>query len=443
MQAKVLVIDDNPDVAQALKVLLTLNGMSAQHAPSPCGGLAALEKEHYDLVIQDMNFSKDMTSGEEGIELFQQIRDLKPDLPVILITAWTSLETAVQLVKSGASDYMAKPWDDEKLVTTIRNLLELNELQQQQIQHATARQQQGQALAQQFDLCGIRYRSDAMSQLLQMTTQVAKSDVAVLITGPNGAGKEKIAEIVQANSPVKDGPFVKVNIGALPPELMSAELFGAEPGAYTGSNQRRFGRFEQADKGTLFLDEIGNLSMDGQAKLLRVLETGEFQRLGGNNTIKVNVRIISATNTDLPAAIAKGQFREDLYYRLNVIELNLPPLNKRKADIIPLADLFLETGKSLSEAAIATLKQHDWPGNVRELKNVMQRAQLLSPGSVIEAANLGLPVAQLEAEPPMELSAADIEAAIRDTGGVISEAAKLLGLSRSALYRRMKKFGLE
>lgn len=446
MKARVLVIDDNADVAKAIGVLLHLNNIDTHHAASPKEGLEALNSGHYDLVIQDMNFSKNQTSGEEGIQLFQQIRDTFADLPIILITAWTSLETAVQLVKSGASDYLSKPWDDDKLLVTINNLLELAQLQQAQKQDALERIRQRDILSEHFDLCGIRYQSEAMAQLLRMTTQVANSDVAVLITGPNGAGKEKIAEIVQANSPCKDGPFVKVNVGALTPELMAAELFGAEAGSYTGITQRRQGRFELAHGGTLFLDEIGNLSMDGQIKLLRVLETGEFQRIGGNEDIKVKVRIISATNTDLSAAIAAGTFREDLYYRLNVIELSLPPLHKRKADILPLAELFLAGKASLSEEASMALKQYHWPGNVRELKNVMQRAALLCQNQLIQVADLGLELPQLlksEAAKDDEINANDIRRAIDEAGGVISDAARLLGLGRSALYRRMKKFGID
>lgn len=443
MAAKILVIDDNQDIASALRVLLTINGMSCEYAPSPEAGLQVLAGGGIDLVIQDMNFTQDMTSGVEGIELFQQIRERYPDLPIILITAWTSLETAVQLVKSGASDYLSKPWDDDKLIVTINNLLELAEVQQQHHHRAIETWQQKDALAKKFDLCGIRYQSEPMRQLLQMTTQVANSDISVLITGPNGAGKEKIAEILQANSAVKDGAFIKVNVGALSPELMAAELFGAEAGAYTGITQRRQGRFELANNGTLFLDEIGNLSMDGQAKLLRVLETGEFERVGGSETLKVNVRVISATNTDIPAAISKGDFREDLYYRLNVIELNLPPLKQRKADILPLANLFLQQGCQISEQAVQVLKLYEWPGNVRELKNVMQRAQLLCGYQTIEPQHLGLNVEIPQTLDVIEVTGETIKEAIEEAGGVISDAAKALGLSRSALYRRMKKFGID
>ena len=443
MNASILVIDDNPDIAHALKVLFTLNDIHCDHRLTPEDGLQALSENHYDLVIQDMNFTQDTTSGEEGIALFNKIREQFDDLPIILMTAWTHLETAVDLVKSGASDYIGKPWDDDKLIVTINNLLELNELQQAQRKSAVKHIRQRQALDDKYDLCGLRYQSEAMLNLLKITTQVAHANVSVLITGPNGAGKEKIAEIVQANSSCKDGPFIKVNVGALSQELMAAELFGAEAGSYTGITKRRIGRFELANNGTLFLDEIGNLSLDGQAKLLRVLETGEFERIGGSETLKVNVRIISATNADIKSAIAKGDFREDLYYRLNVIELPLQPLNKRKADILPLAEFFLGSEFQLTEQASQVLKHYTWPGNIRELKNVMQRASLLASDQVIDENTLGLEVElpdTIGTPSNDEVTAQDIKLAISNSGGVISEAAKLLGLSRSALYRRMKKF---
>jgi DNA-binding NtrC family response regulator len=443
MKARILVIDDNPDIAHALKILFMINNIDCEHQLTPELGLVALSEHHYDLVIQDMNFTKDTTSGEEGIELFNDIRQRFDDLPIILMTAWTHLETAVELVKSGASDYLGKPWDDDKLIITVNNLLELGELQQAQRSSAIKHNKKRQTLADKYDLCGLRFQSDAMFDLLQITTQIAHADVSVFITGPNGAGKEKIAEIVQANSSCKEGPFIKVNVGALSQDLMAAELFGAEAGSYTGITKRRIGRFELADNGTLFLDEIGNLSLDGQAKLLRVLETGEFERIGGSETLKVKVRIISATNADIKSAIAKGDFREDLYYRLNVIELPLKSLNQRKSDILPLAEFFLGNEFILTETASQILKHYAWPGNIRELKNVMQRASLLSKDKLIDSDVLGLNVELPQAllsTSNEDVTENDIKNAINNASGVISEAAKQLGLSRSALYRRMKKF---
>jgi len=393
-----------------------------------------------------MNFSADTTSGEEGAALFRAIRERHADLPIILLTAWTHLETAVELVKAGAADYLAKPWDDHKLLAAVENLLELSEATQEVARFRDERRRRRRALEQQYDLCGLVFASPATLRVIELACQVARADVPVLITGPNGAGKERIAAIIQANSAVKAGPFVTVNCGALPSELIEAELFGAEPGAYTGASPRaREGRFELADGGTLFLDEIGNLPLAGQAKLLRVLESGQFERLGASRTRQVKVRVISATNADLSAMIREGRFREDLYYRLNVIELRLPPLAERSEDIVPLAEHFLAGAATLDESARSALVAHAWPGNVRELKNAIQRAALLGQGGVVTARDLGLAASRgaggralAGAEPDREA----IEQALKSAGGVISQAAAELGLSRQALYRRMEKAGI-
>lgn len=442
----VLVIDDNSGIISALELLLSLHQIEVVSALTPQAGLQLL-REHPDigLVIQDMNFTADTTSGEEGRELFYAIREISPDLPVILLTAWTQLEMAVELVKAGAADYLGKPWDDNKLIATVKNLLELNDLQQRQRQSQQRAIAARERLQQNFDLQGIVYRSDGMQKLLEMATQVARSDVPVLITGPNGAGKEKIADILQANSPLRDGPYIKVNVGALPEELMEAELFGAEPGAYTGAgNRARLGRFEAADGGTLFLDEIGELSASGQVKLLRVLQTGEFQRLGSSQTRRVSVRVISATNANLPALIETGRFRQDLFYRLNVIELQLPPLCERPDDILPLARSFLPGGKQLSPDAQQALVRYSWPGNVRELQNTMQRASVLSQSETIDAHTLALPVQEKSSRPEVsfEPSRELLERTLASCDGVIAQAARELGLSRQALYRRLEKYGI-
>ena len=450
---KVLVIDDNPGIISALELLLSLHDIDCISALTPQAGIQLLrEQGDISLVIQDMNFTADTTSGEEGRELFFAIREISPDLPVILLTAWTQLEMAVELVKAGAADYLGKPWDDNKLIATVKNLLELSELQQQQRKSQQQALQARQQLRQKFDLQEIVYRSGAMQKLLEMTTQIAAAEVAVLITGPNGAGKEKIADILQANSPLRDGPYIKVNVGALPEDLMEAELFGADAGAYTGAgNRARQGRFEAADGGTLFLDEIGELSASGQVKLLRVLQTGEFQRLGSSQTRKVKVRVISATNSDLPYEITAGNFRQDLYYRLNVIELPVPALRDRPEDILPLARSFLSDSrtseklpKQLSPQAEQALLGYHWPGNVRELQNTMQRAALLSPSKTIDADILALPAqesdtkVELSFEPSREL----LEETLHSCNGVIAQAARELGLSRQALYRRLDKYGI-
>ncbi len=439
----VLVIDDNPAVTTALEVLLSLNEIRSVAAPSPEQGLQMLEREAIDLVIADMNFHLDTTSGEEGIALFRAIRARHPDLPVILLTGWTRLETAVELVKAGAADYLAKPWDDQKLLATVENLLELAESTREVTRLKRARNKSQDALRARFDLRNLVFADSATERVVELACQVARADLPVLITGPNGAGKERIAEIVHANSAVKNGPFIAVNCGALPNDLIEAELFGADAGAYTGASKAREGRFELADGGTLFLDEIGNLPLSGQIKLLRVLETGQFERLGSGRTRTVKVRVLSATNADLPAMIREGRFREDLYYRLNVIELALPPLRDRTDDILPLAQHFIGDEVRLADDSRAALLAHTWPGNVRELKNSIQRARVLCRDGVVHPADLGLAaVVRAPVRGADEPDRAAIEAALSRARGVISQAATELGLSRQALYRRLEKLGI-
>jgi len=440
----VLIIDDNPGVGEALSLLLSLHDIAAQYAATPEQGLALLAARPVDLVIQDMNFSADTTSGEEGRALFQQIRARSPDLPVILLTAWTQLEQAVALVKAGAADYLAKPWDDAKLLATVENLLELAESNAEVQRGRQARRARIESLRQRFQLDDLVCASDAMLATLELACQVARAPLPVLITGPNGSGKERVAAVVHANSAVVGGPFVALNCGALPAELIEAELFGADSGAYTGANRAREGRFEAANGGTLFLDEIGNLPLAGQVKLLRVLETGRFERLGSSKTRETKVRVISATNADLKAMVAAGQFREDLYYRLNVVELRLPALSERREDILPLAEHFLAGAARLSDAARDILLAHGWSGNVRELKNVMARAALLCREGLITPADLGLELSASAAAPRNldEPGREAIVAALRSAGGVVARAAQQLGLSRQALYRRMERYGL-
>jgi DNA-binding NtrC family response regulator len=439
----VLIIDDQGAVRDALSLLLSLHEIRPVTASMPDEGLALLARERVDVVIADMNFSADTTSGEEGVALFHAIRERHPDLPVILLTGWSHLETAVQLVKAGAADYMSKPWDDAKLLATVENLLELSENARAAATTRVTRRRRREQLEREHDPRGIVYASDEMLRVLELACRVARADVPVLITGPNGAGKERIAEIVHANSSVRDKPLVTVNCGALPSELIEAELFGAEAGAYTGATRAREGRFEAADGGTVFLDEIGNLPAAGQMKLLRVLESGEFERLGSTRTRKVKVRVISATNADLSVMIRDGAFREDLFYRLNTIEIALPPLAERPDDILPLAEYFLDDDAVLSDDARDALLAYPWPGNVRELKNTIDRAKLLCGRDEITVEYLGLqPVAASASrnldDPPREA----VEEALHKAGGVISRAARSLGLSRQALYRRMQRYGI-
>jgi len=470
---KVLVVDDQPAVCAALELLFDVHGLETLTARTPERALELVRSEDLGVVLQDMNYHRDATSGEEGEVLLRQIKQLDPDLPVLLMTAFQSLETAVRLVREGASDYIAKPWNDDKLVATVKNLLRLRELSRENLRLRTQTNRARADLAHGHDLRGLIYASAAMHEVVTLAAKVAPSEAAVLITGPNGSGKERLAQIVQANSRRKERPFVQVNAGGLPDELLEAELFGAEAGAYTGAKKLRIGRFEEADGGTLFLDEIANLSMMGQMKLLRVLQTGEFQRLGSNTTRKSDVRLISATNADLPRAIAQGAFREDLFFRLNVIELKIVALRDRPDDILPIAEHLLRRHAErnggyyeLDAEARRALVDHDWPGNVRELENRIQRATLVCQAARVTAGDLGLAPAaggsRQAAQPALDASLVaaptpavvapssaqdpermEIERVLVESGGVIATAAALLGISRQALYRRMDRLGIE
>lgn len=440
---RLLIVEDQPAVAHALRLLFDLHDVPTVAASDREAALQIVERGEAAVVLQDMNFTPGETSGDEGIELFRRIRALDPEMPILLMTAWTSLQTAVQLVKEGATDYMSKPWDDEKLVSTVRSLLRTRELREAEEKERSDTARSRQALARAHDLRGIVYASDAMHRVVSLAVRIAKSDVPVLITGPNGAGKEKIAEIVHATSRRRGKPFVKVNAGAIPDELLESELFGAEPGAFTGSTRLRIGRFEAANGGTLFLDEIGTLSPAGQVKLLRVLQTGEFERLGSSETRRVDVRVLCATNENLQRAIASGSFRQDLYFRVAVVELTVPPLRERREDVLPLAEAFLApSGKTLADDAREALVTYEWPGNVRELQNRVQRATAISRDTIISVADLGWTEAGIERSEEMPLERAQIEMALLNANGSVSRAATTLGLSRQALYRRMEKLGI-
>ena len=493
----ILIVEDNPSVTEALTLFLDIHGFNTITAQGPKTAEKVILDYPVDLVIQDMNFKTHITSGAEGQNLFYLLRQHRPDLPIILMTAWANLEMAVELVKAGAADYINKPWDDNKLLVIINNLLSIQRLTQENSRLKQLEKQQTALKTQtetKHDLCGTVFLSPLMHRVVDIAIQVAPADVPVLITGPNGSGKEKITEIIQANSRRSDKPFVKVNVGALPEDLLESELFGAEKGAFTGSDKRRIGRFEAANGGTLFLDEIGNLPLSGQQKLLRVLQTGEFERLGSSSTQTVDVRVIAATNENLKQAIAEQRFREDLFYRLNVIEISIPPLHQRPEDIIPLASRFLQTAdtsanKVIGQDAIEGMQAYSWPGNVRELQNSIQRACLLSQSEIIHLDDLGLNTAgfgdasgiqeaffskteskdsqtnhsELKAiesrqtdskhdefientsmETKKTVNAADIpieeiQRVIDQHGGVIARAARQLGISRQALYRRLAK----
>ncbi len=438
----VLIVEDQPAVAKALALLLDIHGFEVDVATNATEAIAAVARGDVDLVLQDMNFTPGATSGDEGVALFRKLRHVEPSLPVILLTAWTSLETAVQMVKEGARDYLAKPWDDEKLLAIVNMLLAARR---------GDRERRGgrAALARSFDLRGVVYESAAMHRVIALALQVAAADVPVMITGPNGAGKEKIAEIVHANSPRRKRPLVKVNAGALPDTLLESELFGAEAGAFTGATRLRIGRFETANGGTLFLDEIGNLTAAGQMKLLRVLQNGEFERLGSSETRRADVRVLCATNSDLHDLVRRGTFRQDLLFRLDVVDIHVPPLRERREDIVPLAEHFLAAalrsapGRTmrLGDDARAALVAHDWPGNVRELENRITRAVVTAAGETITSADLAL-ADDRAARPPVRGEREEIEALLRDSSGSVSFVARKLGLSRQALYRRMDRLGI-
>jgi DNA-binding NtrC family response regulator len=459
-RSRVLVVEDQPAVAQAIQVLLEVHDIPCVTAASPGEALDLVDREEFGAVLQDMNFGPSETDGARGVELFRRLRALDPHLPVLALTAWASLETAVAMVKEGAADYLAKPWDDAKLIATVRNLMRMRELELENQRLVEAQARDRRDLAARYELGGLVYRSPAMHRVVALAAQVAAADVPVLITGPNGAGKEMIADLVHANSRRRGRAFLKLNMGALPDHLLEAELFGAEAGAYTGAVKRRIGRFEAADGGTLFLDEIANLSPAGQGKLLRVLQSGQFERVGSSETRQVDVRIVAATNADLARAMAAGRFREDLFFRLSVIEIRVPPLRERIEDVLPLAEMFLERfsrggpPRRFGREARAALEEHSWSGNVRELQNRVQRAILVGVAEELSTADLGLGLDDpaRDGAPGIELPAAGVETdrderrrleqLLLESGGMVSRAAARLGISRQALYRRMQRLGV-
>ena len=425
---QVLIIDDNPDILDALDLLLSLHNYQVTMASTVKEAVLALSNQRIDLVIQDMNFSQGTTSGAEGKALFYQLKKISPQTPIIIITAWSQLETAIELVKAGASDYLAKPWDDSKLLQIIANHLDG-------------------APQSDNEQSKLIYQSQPMTQLVAMSDKVAPSDISVLITGANGRGKEVLADYIHQQSPRSSKPFIKVNMGALPSDLIEAELFGAQKGAFTGATSDRQGRFSAANGGTIFLDEIGNLSLSGQMKLLRVLQTGQFERVGSSETITVDVRVLSATNADLRQAIRQDNFREDLYYRLNVVELNLLPLCQRIDDILILTKHFIGDDYQLSPCAEQYLLQHNWPGNVRELENSCQRAMVFSSSKKLNAQDFGAPqLSQSQntmTNEPLKIDEGSyIQQVLDDNDWTISRAASELNLSRQALYRRIEKYQL-
>jgi DNA-binding NtrC family response regulator len=450
MASRILVADDQPDVVEALRLLLKGEGFETQSASSPAGVLHAVESGEFDLVLMDLNYTRDTTSGKEGLDLLTQLRRMEGTLPVVVMTAWGSVESAVEAMRLGARDYIEKPWDNDRLLTTIRTQVELGRaLRRSQRLESENRHLKGDGVPE------LIAGSKAMRPVLDMIERVGPSDANVLIVGEHGTGKEVVARWLHHVSRRSRNALVAVNAGGFSEGVVESELFGHVKGAFTDAKTDRVGCFELADGGTLFLDEIANVHPQQQAKLLRVLETGEIQRVGSSKLRKVDVRVLSATNANLGEAVAQGDFREDLLYRLNTVEIRIPPLRDRREDIPLLADHFLEASarrygrdvEGFSHAALDALLRHPWPGNVRELQHSVERALLMARGSRIEAADLGLRRRE-DGSVLMEDLTLDeaerllIEKALERSQGNVSKAADALGLSRSALYRRLQRHEL-
>jgi len=456
--SRILIADDQADVIVALRLLLKGQRFEIETAASPAGVLKAVESSEFDVVLIDLNYARDTTSGSEGLELLSRIREIDQTLPVVAMTAWGNVDLAVEAMRRGARDFIQKPWDNARLLAVLRTQTELAEAlrrgQRLEAENVALRDSVSDAGGRPVQIVA---ESPAMKSILRLVERIGPSDASVLLTGENGTGKEVIARALHAMSPRKSKPLISVNAGALATGLFESELFGHVRGAFTDAKADRVGRFELADGGTLFLDEIANVPMHLQPKLLRVLETGEFERVGSSKTIKVNVRLLSATNADLNAAVTEGKFRQDLLFRLNTVEIHLPPLKDRREDILALADHFLRQHRQryqrpiagISNEAFATLCTHTWPGNVRELDHVIERAVLMSSGPNLSAFDLALettPAAQISARlEEMSLEDAEqllIKKALARFDGNANRAAEALGLSRSALYRRLQKYGL-
>ncbi len=444
----ILVSDDQADVRESLKLLLEAEGYRVQAAANPDEALDRVRSSLPDAVILDLNYRTDTTSGEEGLELLGQLHALDPACPIIVLTGWGTASLAIEAMRRGAQDFLEKPWDNTRVVSVIRNQLTLARTRRDNRRLAAATRVLTETPP---PLIG---RSGVMQRVLEEAGRVAASNAAILITGESGTGKGLLARWIHERSPRADRPFVRVNLGGLVDSLIESELYGHVRGAFTDARSERLGRFELANQGTLFLDEIANLSPVSQASLLHALEEGRIERVGSSTPIRVDVRILAATNVDIRRAVAQGQFRGDLLYRLNTIEVTLPPLRERGEDIELLASHFFaeavrQHGKSLrgiSPRALATLAGYDWPGNVRELGHVLERAVLLAAGEWIEPADLRLVPAAGHEIPSLEnmtLEQAErylVSQALERSRGDAEAAARQLGVSRSALYRRLAKY---
>jgi DNA-binding NtrC family response regulator len=447
---RVLIADDQADIREALRLLLKAEGFITETASNPNATLQAIQAGDFDVVLMDLNYQRDTTSGQEGIDLISRVQSMDSRLPIVVMTAWGSVELAVEAMRRGARDFIQKPWDNARLLSIIRTQVDLYRT----LRRAERLEAENSLLRAQNRPVFIA-ESKAMQPLLTLLSRIGPSEANVLITGEHGTGKEVVAQTLHAMSPRSHRPMITVNTGGLPEGTFESELFGHVKGAFTDARADRVGRFELADHGTLFLDEIANVPMKQQAKLLRVLETGEMERVGSSRTHRVDVRVLSATNADLKVECAEGRFRSDLLFRLNTVELHVPPLRERKEDIPLLASHFLKiysqryrkSVKGFEAPAMQKMLEHPWPGNVRELDHAVERAVLITTGEQIQSGDLGLESdhagpAKIEDMSLEEVESLLIKKALTRHSGNISHAAEALGLSRSALYRRMQKYGL-
>jgi DNA-binding NtrC family response regulator len=447
---RILVADDQADVREALRLLLKAEGYFTEIVSHPTAALEAVQSSEFDVMLMDLNYQRDTTSGREGMDLLARIQSVDSKLPVVVMTAWGSVELAVEAMRRGARDFIQKPWDNPRLLTIIRTQADLHRMRRR----AERLEAENNLLRAQNRPIFIA-ESKAMQPLITMISRIGPSGANVLITGEHGTGKEVVAQTLHALSPRAGRPMITVNTGGLPEGTFESELFGHVKGAFTDARADRVGRFELADRGTLFLDEIANVPMKQQAKLLRVLETGEMERVGSSKTTRVDVRVLSATNADLKQESAEGRFRGDLLFRLNTVELHIPPLRERREDIPLLAEHFLKLYaqryrkpvKGFEAAALDRMLEHPWPGNVRELDHSIERSVLITTEQQIQPGDLGLEAERASSAKIEDMSLEEVEfllikkALTRHTGN-ISHAAEALGLSRSALYRRMQKYGL-
>ncbi len=447
---RILLADDQADIRDALRLLLKREGYETHAVASPAEALAAIESREFDTVLMDLNYARDTTSGQEGLDLISRIQMIDSTLPMIVMTAWSSVEIAVEAMRRGARDFIPKPWENNRLLAIIRTQIELR----QALRKASRLEAENRLLRSESRPTMIA-ESAVMQPVLDLIGRIGPSDANVLITGEHGTGKEVVAQTLHALSTRSNRPMVTVNAGGLSEGVFESELFGHVKGAFTDARTDRVGRFELAEGSTLFLDEIANVPLNLQAKLLRVLETGELERVGSSATRRVDVRVLAATNADVNSEAAAGRFRQDLLFRLNTIEIHLPPLRERREDILLLAHHFLrgysqryrKTISGFDSAATQLLREHPWPGNVRELDHAVERGVLLSTGPLVHAADLGLRAPagspRLEEMSLDEVERHLIQRTLARHDSNVSQAAKALGLSRSALYRRLQKYGLE